>query len=140
MGWSSVRASWNPVFHGGLNIQGGWYPYALYGDLRPLFIPKEPILEFKESIWHVQKGHLTVVTLVEVFLSDRWKFKALNGFKQVFQLHTLLTFMVYCSKTYRDAREQSRRSQHPVVRHCPTLWFFFEILFWSENAKKRVFK
>ena len=33
-------------------------------------------------------------------------------------------------------REQFRRSQRPVVGHCPASWFFFEILFCSENAKK----
>ena len=50
-----------------------------------------PVLEFKESIHYVQKGHLTLMCFFQTDESISG-----NRFKQVFQLQTL-SFMVYCS-------------------------------------------
>ena len=49
-----------------------------------------PISEFKESTWHVQKGHLNLVTQVDLILQNQWKLKALMtiSLKRLSSLHT----------------------------------------------------
>ena len=43
--------------------------------VEPIFKRSEPILEFKGSIWYVQKEHPNMVTQVDMILQNWWEFK-----------------------------------------------------------------
>ena len=66
------------------------------------FIVSEPILEFKGSVQHIQKGHPTLVTQVDLILHNRWKLRALVtiGLNSLSSLHTLLRYFVLFKVSY----------------------------------------